>query len=128
MREIIMIDSNSNTIHYFQPYLIFTIVSLILLQFNKQNAYQERNELLGLGQSIPLPSDHSTILINDHYTNEGDVLNSSHTRVDEFIQLGRNALTELMEQKYILKVHSKNKPIPLSSSSFPFSMTSIPFT
>lgn len=40
----------------------------------------------------------------DQYAKESDVLDNSNTRVDEYIQFGRNALNELYEQRSIMKV------------------------
>ena len=51
----------------------------------------------------PPSEQHSTILLMDHYQKESDVLSTSHTRVDEFIQIGKSALNELYEQKSLMK-------------------------
>jgi Golgi SNAP receptor complex protein 2 len=51
-----------------------------------------------------LERQESTILMMDHMLREQTSLATADTRIDEFINLGRNALNELYEQRSMLKV------------------------
>ncbi|KAI9328153.1 hypothetical protein BDR26DRAFT_874430 [Obelidium mucronatum] len=85
-------------------------------------AEKERSELMGgigaggLGRRAaagsknsgePSLTDTSTILMMDGLLKENEVLTASEGRIDEFIQMGRGALTELYEQRQILKSTQK---------------------
>ncbi|KAJ3017058.1 UNVERIFIED_CONTAM: protein transport protein bos1 [Siphonaria sp. JEL0065] len=56
---------------------------------------------------FPPLSYTSTILMMDGLLKESDVLQASEGRIDEFIQMGRGALSELYEQRQILKSTQK---------------------
>ncbi|KAJ1555154.1 protein transport protein bos1, partial [Cladochytrium tenue] len=76
---------------------------------------KEREELLRSRRSEPNLSrlsssdghqplgDAATVLMMDGLLHEQDVLVSSGSRLDDYITIGRNALTELYEQRNILK-------------------------
>ncbi|KAJ3083042.1 protein transport protein bos1, partial [Physocladia obscura] len=52
-------------------------------------------------------TDTSTILMMDGLLRENQVLSATDGKLDEFIQMGQHALTELMEQRHILKATQK---------------------
>ncbi|KAJ3384513.1 Golgi SNAP receptor complex member 2, partial [Entophlyctis sp. JEL0112] len=56
------------------------------------------------GQNL---NDTSTILMMDGLLRENEVLTATDGRLDEFIQMGRGALSELYEQRQILKATQK---------------------
>ncbi|KAJ3347030.1 protein transport protein bos1 [Entophlyctis luteolus] len=77
-----------------------------ITQFGRRHAYGRHDTPDGSagGQNL---NDTSTILMMDGLLRENEVLTATDGRLDEFIQMGRGALSELYEQRQILKATQK---------------------
>ncbi|KAJ3124661.1 protein transport protein bos1 [Nowakowskiella sp. JEL0407] len=72
---------------------------------SSMQAMKDREELLGRRTGTNVKhAEQDTVLLMDQILREHESLNNTNSRLDEYILMGRQALSELVEQRGMLKV------------------------